>query len=99
MDLSHISSATTDRSGNTQVLAEDKATVEVEGSGTLAALGSSAGRTEEYNYQRTHGAFGGRALAIVRAGCGAGRIIMKISPKGLESQEVESATSNADSGT
>jgi beta-galactosidase len=98
-DLTHISSAVGDRSGNTKDLGEDKVTVKVEGAGTRAALGSSAGSTEEYNYQRTHGAFGGTALAIVSAGCRAGRMIMKIFPKGLESQEVETATSNAGSVT
>lgn len=88
-DLAYINIAITDRNGNIKVLREDKVTVNVEGAGTLAALGNSAGRTEEYFYQSTHSAFEGRALAIVRAGYEPGKIAVKISADGFESKEVE----------
>jgi len=88
-DLAYINIAITDRNGNIKVLREDKITVEVEGAGTLAALGNSAGRTEETYSQTTHSTYEGRALAIVRAGYEAGKITVKISAHGFDSKEVE----------
>ena len=88
-DLAFINIAITDRNGNIKILREDKITVTVEGAGILAALGSSAGRTEEYYYQTTRRAYEGRALAIIRAGYEPGKITVKISADGLESKEVE----------
>ena len=88
-DLAYINIAITDGNGSIKVLREDKITVRVEGAGALAALGSSAGRTEETYHQCTHSAFEGRALAIVRAGYEPGKISVKISAAGFESKEVE----------
>jgi hypothetical protein len=88
-DLAYINIAITDRNGNIKVLRDDKVTIEVEGAGTLAALGSSAGRTEETYNQTSHSVFEGRALAIIRAGYEPGKITVKISADGFRSTEVE----------
>ncbi|MGD0878260.1 MAG: glycoside hydrolase family 2 TIM barrel-domain containing protein [Anaerolineales bacterium] len=88
-DLAYINIAITDRNGNIKVLRDDKVTVEVDGAGTLAVLGSSAGRTEEMYRQTTHSMFEGRALAIVRASYQAGKVTVKISADGFKSEEVE----------
>jgi hypothetical protein len=88
-DLAYINIAITDKNGIIKVLREDKVTVLVEGAGTLAAFGSSSGRTEETYHQATHSAHEGRLLVIVRAGYEPGKITMKISADGFESKEVE----------
>jgi len=88
-DLAYINIALTDSNGSIKVLREDRLTVKVEGAGTLAALGNSAGRTEETYFQATHRAFEGRALGIIKAGYKAGKIGVKISAAGFEPKRVE----------
>jgi beta-galactosidase len=88
-DLAYINIAITDRNGIIKVLREDRITVALEGAGSLAALGSAAGRTEETFAQATHRACEGRALAIIRAGSMAGKITVRISAEGFEPKELE----------
>lgn len=74
-----------DGAGNPVPYAEAKTTAQVEGAATLAAFGTGRPETEE-NYTRGEiTLYGGKALAIVRAGTEAGNALLTVTADGLVS--------------
>jgi beta-galactosidase len=74
-----------DGAGNPVPYAEAKTTAQVEGAATLAAFGTGRPETEE-NYTRGEiTLYGGKALAIVRAGTEAGNALLTVTAEGLVS--------------
>jgi beta-galactosidase len=87
-DLAYISVHITDSAGITKMLDERTVTVEVDGAGTLAAVGSGNPVTEETFTGSSYTTYQGRMIAIVRSNGKKGTIKVKVSSLGLESKEI-----------
>jgi hypothetical protein len=84
-DLSHLEIRVVDAAGRRVFTANQPVTVEVSGSGELAAV-DSANPTDIAPVSANHrNAFEGRILAIVRSGAKAGEITVRASAPGLQS--------------
>jgi beta-galactosidase len=87
-DLAYIAVHVTDPAGITKMLDERTITVEVEGAGMLAAVGSGNPRTEEAFTGSSFTSYQGRMIAIVRSTGEPGEIRVRVSAPGLASREV-----------
>lgn len=63
--------------------------VEVDGAGTLLALGSARPNMGENFFSDTHTTYYGKALAVVRGGEMPGKIMVTVKAKGLLSKTLE----------
>jgi beta-galactosidase len=87
-DLAFIPIHITDPAGIVKMLEDRSVTVDVEGAGTLAAVGSSNPWTEEAYTGTSFTTYYGRMLAIVRSNGEQGQIRVRVSSAGLDSTEV-----------
>jgi len=86
-ELAYLEITLTDAAGNLFNTLDRAITVQVDGPGSLMALGSANPRSEESFNGSTHLTFDGRALAIVRAH-GTGEVTITISAEGCETAEL-----------
>ncbi len=75
--------------GITKSSVDQKLTVEVTGAGVLQGYGSARANMAENFYSKCHTTYYGRSLAVIRAGYEPGRIFVKVSGVGLQTQELE----------
>jgi beta-galactosidase len=87
-DLAYVTLSLVDSGGTLHVTRDRTVQVLIEGPGLLQALGSANPSTEEGFGGTSCATFGGRALAIVRP-TGIGRITLRASAEGCESQSIE----------
>ncbi len=88
-DLAYLPVHITDPAGITKMLDERTVTIEVEGAGILAAVGSGNPWTEEAFTGSSFTTYQGRMLVIVRSNGEPGEIRVRVSTPGLESREVK----------
>ena len=95
-DLAFIAIELRDAAGTLGNTSDRQVSVEVEGTGTLQALGSARPSTQERFDSGTCTTFDGRALAVVRP-TGSGRISVTVTSEGLAPRTVELIAESADS--
>ena len=87
-DLAFVAIELRDADGNLGNDVDRPVTVEIEGEGTLQALGSARPSTEERFDSETCTTFDGRAFAVVRP-TGPGLISVSVTSEGLSSQTIQ----------
>ena len=87
-DLAYIVVNVTDKEGIVKVLEERTIQVEVEGVGSLQAVGSGNPRTTEKYTGNSFTTYHGRMIAIVRSGFEKGEIKARFSAAGMECKEL-----------
>ena len=88
-DLAYISIDLTGADGITKSSEDTAVTVEVDGAGTLLALGSARPNMGENFFSDTHTTYYGKALAVVRGGDAPGKITVTVKAKGLLPKTLE----------
>lgn len=88
-DLAYISIDLTGADGITKSSEDTAVTVEVDGAGTLLALGSARPNMGENFFSDTHTTYYGKALAVVRGGDAPGKITVTVKAKGLPAKTLE----------
>lgn len=88
-DLAYISIDLTGADGITKSSEDTAVTVEVDGAGTLLALGSARPNMGENFFSDTHTTYYGKALAVVRGGDAPGKITVTVKAKGLSAKTLE----------
>lgn len=88
-DLAYISIDLTGADGITKSSEDTAVTVEVDGAGTLLALGSARPNMGENFFSDTHTTYYGKALAVVRGGDAPGKITVTVKAKGLQAKTLE----------
>ena len=88
-DLAYISIDLTGADGTTKSSEDTAVTVEVDGAGTLLALGSARPNMGENFFSDTHTTYYGKALAVVRGGDAPGKITVTVKAKGLLAKTLE----------
>lgn len=88
-DLAYISIDLTGADGITKSSEDTAVTVEVDGAGTLLALGSARPNMGENFFSDTHTTYYGKALAVVRGGDAPGKITVTVRAKGLPAKTLE----------
>ncbi len=88
-DLAFITAKVTDASGQVVPDAGNELRVSVEGPGSLAGMDNGYQASMESFRGDTHKAYNGLCLAIVRAQRKGGKIIVRVSGKGLEAASME----------
>ena len=83
-DLLYVSVEVTDGEGICKMLSERRIKVEVEGAGTLAAIGSGNPYTTDSFLGNVYDTWQGRMIFVVRSNGLAGEIKMKVRAEGLE---------------
>ncbi len=87
-DLAYVTVEIVDRDGAVVKSASPEVTIEVSGAGELIAGGSADPASEALYTGKTHKAYGGRLLAIVRSQETPGEIVVKARAEGLEGAEI-----------
>ena len=88
-DLAYISIDLTGADGTTKSSEDTAVTVEVDGAGTLLALGSARPNMGENFFSDTHTTYYGKALAVVRGGDVPGKVTVTVKAKGLRAKTLE----------
>ena len=88
-DLAYISIDLTGADGITKSSEDTAVTVEVDGAGTLLALGSARPNMGENFFSDTHTTYYGKALAVVRGSDTPGKIKVTVKAKGLLPKTLE----------
>ena len=88
-DLAYVSIDLTGADGITKSSEDTAVIVEVDGAGTLLALGSARPNMGENFFSDTHTTYYGKALAVVRGGDMPGKITVTVKAKGLLSKTLE----------
>ena len=88
-DLAYISIDLTGADGITKSSEDTAVTVEVDGAGTLLALGSARPNMGENFFSDTHTTYYGKALAVVRGSDAPGKITVTVKAKGLLAKTLE----------
>jgi beta-galactosidase len=87
-DLSYVTVELLDGKGVLQPKAEDLVTFEIQGPGSIVAVGNANPISTESYKQPHRKAWRGRCLVIIRATKQPGSIVLKASAQGLEPAEV-----------
>lgn len=87
-DLSYISVTLVDAEGNLCPVADELVNFDVSGEGTLIAVANSNPMSTESFQEKYRKAWRGRCLAILKSGCKAGNIKLKVQVKGLPQKEI-----------
>lgn len=85
-DLAFVTIEITDDQGTVKMLEDRSISVTVEGAGTLQGFGSARPFTEESYTDSEHTTYYGQALAVIRAGLGAGTVQVNVSARGCQTQ-------------
>jgi beta-galactosidase len=93
-DLSYITVEITDKYGILNPQFNDRINFNIEGEGTIAAVGNSNPKSVESFQQPFRKAYEGRCLVIIRSNKKAGQIILHASCKGLTSHSIIIKTNN-----
>jgi len=88
-DLSFITVRITDANGQIVPTAANQLKFQIEGEGTLAGLDNGYQAGLESFRSDHHTAYNGLCLAIIRAKKKAGKILLRVSGKGIESANLE----------
>ncbi|HXO74744.1 MAG TPA: hypothetical protein VN824_05925, partial [Puia sp.] len=88
-DLAFITAKVVDASGQVVPDAGNELNVSVEGEGELAGMDNGYQASLESFRGPRHRAYNGLCLAVVRAGRKAGKVIVRVSGKGLEAASIE----------
>ena len=80
----------TDEAGNLKALPERLLKAKAEGAASLAGFGSAAYKSDHGFLEGIYETFGGRALAVLRAGTKPGKAVLTVEGDGLyETLEIE----------
>ncbi len=88
-DLCYLNIYISDINGVVIPMLDRKISVTLEGAATLQGFGSANPYTEEGFVSSSHDTFYGRALAVIRAGSEAGKVLINVSAEGFETQSIE----------